>query len=123
MIGSHGKNKFYKNAHMFFQQIDKSSKINFDKTENFDDFRNAFLHPENQSLFTCLRHESETSSILISPKQVGQNFVLAQSKEQRKIMAESSHLAVDQNDKCTPKGTCRTISLAAKYKGNLPNYY
>ena len=120
VMGSHGKNKFYKNAHMFQQKIDKTPKVsNLEKNETFDEFRKAFLHEINQSLFFCLRHESESPSLLITPKQIGENYVLAQSKEQREIMAESTHIAVDQNEKATPKGTCRTLSLASKYKGNF----
>ena len=118
IMGSHGKNKFYNTCFKYYQRINTAPKlVGSSVIENFDSLRNVFLDPENKQLMTCLRHESEDESLIITPGQIGQHFILAQSPEQRIIMANSTHLAVDQNEKATPKGCCRTLSLEGKYKG------
>jgi hypothetical protein len=118
IMGAHGKNKFYNTCFKYFRRINNAPKlVGSNEIENFDGLRAVFLNSENKPLFNCLRHELEDDSLLITDEQIGENFILAQSPEQREIMANSTHLAIDQNEKATPKGCCRTLSLEGKYRG------
>ena len=111
-------------AKKYESAIDNSPKLEgISGVEKWEDLREVFLKPENQSLLNCIRHPSETPVKLITPDQIGENHILAQSSTQREIMSVSTHLAVDQNEKCKPVGCCRTLTLMSKYKGNFKSFF
>ena len=119
IVGAHGTRRLYEMAKKHERSIDDTPRLQgIEEVEKWEDLREVFLKPENQNLMNCIRHPSEIPVKLITPDQIGNSHILAQSSTQRDIMNVSTHLAVDQNEKSKPIGCCRTLTLMSKYRGN-----
>lgn len=111
------KKRFYNTAYAYFSRNHKVEELvkTSQGFQKFDDIREALNCARNDSVRQATRHASEPPSSILIDEQIDQNFVILQTSEQRDVMIASNILLVDQNDKCTPVGACRTLTIMSVY--------
>lgn len=119
MTGGVGKKKFYNTGFKNLKNKVALPKFHGEEfIENFDDLRSVFTDPRNDKFKFALRTPPENEELMVTDLHVDRNFIILQSPSQRRVMANSTVLNVDQNHKATPPGASRTLTICAKYKGN-----
>ena len=121
VIGKIGKNRVYNTAYKYAKKkYNKENKFTGDlkQVKNFTDLREMLRDPFNDELRYATRTPEDEKEFILTDSQIDEKFIILQSPTQRKILAKSCTLHVDQNDKCTPKGSSRTLSLSARYESN-----
>lgn len=123
LVSSHGKQSFYKMGHKHATRKNlltpQIPKLKRDEKifESFDQVRECLKSPFNDPHKLAIRPSPEKTSNFLPDCQIDRDFIILQTAEQRKIMENSTVLNIDQNDECTPEGTCRTLTISAKYQG------
>lgn len=125
VVASKGKKSFYQAA---WKHASRSNLLRpeipllkRDKPvfENFNEVRTCLNDPFNDGLKFAIRPGSENPSNFLPDNQIDRDFVICQTKEQRKLMEDCTVLNIDQNDTCTPEGCFRTLTISGKYKGKM----
>lgn len=120
IAGKIGKRTFYNTAFQYAKRNHCCPRfLEEKKIENFNDVRSAMTNPRNDKLKWATRNEADEPELILCDEQVDELFVILQTPSQRKIMANSTVLNVDQNDQVTPVGGCRTLTVSSCYKGNV----
>jgi hypothetical protein len=121
VTGSVGKHNFYNNAYRYAAKNVGVTPLYGEKNiETFDDIRSVLSDPRNDKHKWALRDPKlDDRELILKDDQIDQNFIIFQTPAQRKIMAASTILNVDQNDGVTPEGACRTLTICSCYKGKL----
>jgi|TARA_B110000914_G_C15454102_1_gene442433 hypothetical protein len=119
VTGSVGKNRFYNTAFKFAARNVGVTPLYGEKNlDSFDDLRSILSDPRNDKYKWALRDPKlDDPELILKDDQIDQNFIIFQTPSQRKIMAQSTILNVDQNDGVTPEGACRTLTICSCYKG------
>lgn len=120
LAGKIGKRRFYNTAFKYKKRKKKENEFVGDlkQVETFNALREMLTDPHNDALRYATRAPEEEKELILTDAQIDEKFIILQTPTQRKILAESCTIHVDQNDKCTPKGAARTLTISARYKSN-----
>lgn len=129
LIAKKGKRTLYNSAYQHAKRKDllkpeiprliKHKKL----LENFDDVREVLNDPRNDDQRMAIRPIPEPQSNFLPANQIDANFIILQTAEQRKLMANSTVVNIDQNEEVSPEGVPRTLTMSSKYKGNIQIFF